>query len=159
MTAHFTVWDQVYIVWWRPQAYCTPPHLQSLSEEGSLLSLGPLNAFKTQLNFLPCCCLHVEKEVQQRANQPGRLGLADGNQERPHKFQQTPQFCRQKDTYILAWKHKQIQVCRICCWTTSLDLFTCSLAGFGQECPQLQDALFFNPDSFFIIFLNISPHC
>lgn len=35
---------------------------------------------------------------------------------------------------------------------------TCSLSCLGQECPQLQDALFFNSDSFLIVLLNISPH-
>lgn len=35
--------------------------------------------------------------------------------------------------------------------------FTCSLSGFGQEGPQLQDALLFDPDSFLIILMNISP--
>lgn len=36
---------------------------------------------------------------------------------------------------------------------------TCSLPRLGQQCPQLQDALFFNLDGFLIILLNISPHC
>lgn len=44
-------------------------------------------------------------------------------------------------------------------WTTKFDLITCSLSGLSQERPQLQDALFFNPDSFLIVLLNISPHC
>lgn len=44
-------------------------------------------------------------------------------------------------------------------WTTKFALITCSLSGLSQECPQLQDALFFNPDSFLIVLLNISPHC
>ncbi|TNN36167.1 hypothetical protein EYF80_053671 [Liparis tanakae] len=60
------------------------------SSEGSLLGLGPIDAFKTQLNLLARRCLHVKKQVQQRTDQPGRLGLADRNQKRPHKLQQSP---------------------------------------------------------------------
>lgn len=68
------------------------PHLQGLSEECSLLSLGPLNALQTQLHLLACSCLHVQKQVQQRAYQPRRLGLADGIQERPNILQETAQL-------------------------------------------------------------------
>lgn len=42
-------------------------------------------------------------------------------------------------------------------WTSNL--ITCCLTSLGQECPQLQDALFLNPNSFFIILLHISPDC
>ena len=38
-------------------------------------------------------------------------------------------------------------------------MLTRCLACLGQQCAQLQDALLFNPDSFFIILLDISPHC
>ena len=69
-----------------------PHHLKCLSEEGPLLCLGPLNTFQTQLNLLSGCCLHVQEEVQQRADQAGSLGLADGDQERPHKLQQTTEL-------------------------------------------------------------------
>lgn len=69
-----------------------PAYLQSLPEEGPLLHLGPLNAFQTQIHLLACGCLHVQEEVQQGADQPGCLSLTDGDEEWPHKLQQTPQL-------------------------------------------------------------------
>lgn len=67
-------------------------HLQSLSEEGPLLSLGPLYALQTELHLLTCGGLHVQEQVQQGADQPGRLRLGDGVEEGPHIFQQTAQL-------------------------------------------------------------------
>lgn len=70
------------------------PHLKGLSEEGPLLHHGPLDALQAQLHLLAGGRLHVQKEVQQGADQPGRLGLADGDQERPHKLQQPAELWR-----------------------------------------------------------------
>lgn len=53
-------------------------HLQCLSEEGPLLHFCPLDALQTELHLLTRGSLHVQEEIQQRANQPGRLGLRDG---------------------------------------------------------------------------------
>lgn len=143
------------------------PHLQGLSKEGSFLRFGPLDAFKTQLHLLPRGCLHVKKQVQQRADQACGLGLADGDQERTHKLQQTPKFCGQQNsnackltrilyTWNIMSRYELGFLWNECVWTSNL--VTCCLASLGQECPQLQDALFLNSNSFFIIFLHISPH-
>lgn len=69
-------------------------HLQCLSEEGPLLHFCPLNALQTELHLLTRGSLHVQEEVQQRADQPGRLGLGDGVQEGPDIFQQAPELCK-----------------------------------------------------------------
>ena len=68
------------------------PHLQCLSEEGPLLSLGPLYALQAQLHLLTRGGLHVQEQVQQGADQPGCLGLGDGVEEGADIFQQTSQL-------------------------------------------------------------------
>lgn len=67
-------------------------YLQGLSEEGPLLSLSPFNALQAKLHFLPRGGLHVQEEVQKGADQSGSLGLADGDEKRPHKLQQPTQL-------------------------------------------------------------------
>lgn len=67
-------------------------HLKRLSEKGPLLHFGPLDALKTELHLLACGSLHVQEEVQQRANQPSCLGLRDGVQEGADILQQAPEL-------------------------------------------------------------------
>lgn len=74
-------------------------HLQRLSEESPLLHFCPLDALQTELHLLTRGSLHVQEEVQQRANQPGRLGLGDGVQEGPDILQQAPKLCKKNQRW------------------------------------------------------------
>lgn len=87
-------------------------HLKRLSEEGPLLHFCPLDALQTELHLLTCGSLHVQEEVQQRANQPSCLGLGDGVQEGADILQQAPEL----------WKKPRMQkkILKFTHWVISL---------------------------------------